>query len=263
MSEQPPVSARARTIVQPPAIQPAIVQPPPVQPDDSAAAADSPGFGTPTTPGAGRVLGQAPLVSGTRAPPKMSSLIKTNVSLASCSPGHGSSSGALTEAAIVSVAGGGGEEQSSTSSIKCAEFAFKGSGGRKCGACFVPPGMRLNAQKLQTLTEQHWKLAPPNTMIASDAGTVHPKAFASEKLVALPCFAQIFADARLHGEGVGVADEERDTFALNVVNDVIFTKMATIFAAVLDASAINAKARAIRMPHARTHAHAHAGARAA
>ena len=35
---------------------------------------------------------------------------------------------------------------------------------------------------------------------------------------------------------------EKAVFALSVVNDVIFTKLVTIFAAVLDAAAINAKA---------------------
>lgn len=125
--------------------------------------------------------------------------------------------------------------------VKCAEMIFKGGHGLRCGVCFVPTGQRLNAQKLQALRD-HWKLPAPNLIISSDAGTVHPKAFASEKLIELSSFTQIFSDAQLHAERVDIpAGTERDAFALGVVNDVILTKLKTIFASVLDASAINPK----------------------
>ena len=124
--------------------------------------------------------------------------------------------------------------------VKCSEFFFKES-GRKCYMCSIPDGLRLNTLKLGTLKEQ-WDLCDPNTLIASDAGTVHPKAFASEKLIDLPSFTQFYADAQLHAERAGVEKgADRDAFALSVVNDVIFTKLVTIFASVLDAAAINTK----------------------
>ena len=81
-----------------------------------------------------------------------------------------------------------------------------------------------------------------NRLATFSNSAVHPKAFASEKLVDLPSFTQFYADAHLHAERAGVEKgADRDAFALSVVNDVIFTKLVTIFASVLDAAAINTK----------------------
>jgi len=123
--------------------------------------------------------------------------------------------------------------------VKVAEMTFKES-GRTCGVCFVPDGSRLNTQKLQGLVDQ-WKLAMPNTIISSDGGTVHPKAFASEKLCTLPSLKQFWSDALLQADRSAVAKTDREGFALDLINNVMFGKLVTIFASVLDAAAINAK----------------------
>lgn len=90
----------------------------------------------------------------------------------------------------------------------CGEMIFKEQ-GRLCKVCFVPENKRLDAAKLQTLREQ-WdvasdgiastcpRLKPPNVLIASDAGMVHPKAFAvmgvrasaHTSCLALPCLSR-------------------------------------------------------------------------
>ena len=88
----------------------------------------------------------------------------------------------------------------------CGEMIFKEQ-GRLCKVCFVPENKRLDAAKLQTLREQ-WdvasdgiastcpRLKPPNVLIASDAGMVHPKAFAvmgvrsSAHTPCLPCLSR-------------------------------------------------------------------------
>lgn len=90
----------------------------------------------------------------------------------------------------------------------CGEMIFKEQ-GRLCKVCFVPENKRLDAAKLQTLREQ-WdvasdgiastcpRLKPPNVLIASDAGMVHPKAFAvmgvrgsaHTPCLALPCLSR-------------------------------------------------------------------------
>jgi hypothetical protein len=60
--------------------------------------------------------------------------------------------------------------------------------------------------------------------------------------VALPSFNEFWTDARAQSERAGVQNEgERDAFALKIINEVMFTKLVTVFASVLDASAISSK----------------------
>jgi len=130
---------------------------------------------------------------------------------------------------------GGGEDGGSQA--VCGELCFKES-GRACKALFIPEGVRINAVKMTALLKQ-WGLDNPSIMVSCDAGTVHPKEFAAPKLVALPSFSVYWADAQQHAEGQGgCSKEDKEAFALGVINDVIFLKLVTIFSAVLDAAEI-------------------------
>ena len=67
---------------------------------------------------------------------------------------------------------------------------------------------------------------------------VHPKMFAAQKLVDLKSFEKHWADALLHADANSLTGDAKNQFALEVINDVIFLKLVTIFSAVLDAAAI-------------------------
>ena len=83
-----------------------------------------------------------------------------------------------------------------------ASFFVKESGAQ-AEILFVPDGIRLGGEKLKGFFEKQWKLAPPNTMLSCDAGTVHPKQFASIGLATLPSFEVFWADANQHAERAG------------------------------------------------------------
>ena len=123
-------------------------------------------------------------------------------------------------------------------SPQCGEFLNKET-GKLCKVIFCPDGARLNTVKLQQL-QAFWKIPPINVMLSADCGTVHPKQFASPKLTQLKQFAVFWKDAMRHAEKQGRAPtgDEQETFALNVINDVIYLKLVTIFCSVLDASEI-------------------------
>lgn len=120
---------------------------------------------------------------------------------------------------------------------KVAEFLVKQT-GQVAQAIFLPEGSRMNTQQLQGLFLNQWKMEMPSALIASDAGTVHPKLFANHKLVNLTSFETYWADAKKHAveQAHLSAGPEVDTFALTVINDVIFLKMTSIFSNVLDAA---------------------------
>jgi len=126
--------------------------------------------------------------------------------------------------------GGGG--------VVCGEFVVKET-GTVSKALFIPEGARLNSQKLTSLLAQ-WKKEPPGILISSDAGTVHPKSFAAPKLVALKSFEKYWEDAQQHASMAGVTGSpvETEDFALGVINNVLFLKLVTIFASVLDSADI-------------------------
>lgn len=110
---------------------------------------------------------------------------------------------------------------------QCAQCFFKET-GRVGNFIFVPDGNRLTPPKLNALMYNTWKLKECNKLLTCDAGTVHPRMFASRNLAQLPKFAQVWSDAQLHAERAGVeAGEPRLVEALNVVNDVIFLKLVT------------------------------------
>ena len=102
-------------------------------------------------------------------------------------------------------------------------------------AAFVPDGTRLNQQKIMALVNM-WKLEPPSIMLSCDAGTVHPKTFASTLLVKTAAFDQFWKDAMKHATRAGYKEEkECEEFALEVINDVILLKLVTLFSNILDA----------------------------
>jgi hypothetical protein len=110
------------------------------------------------------------------------------------------------------------EEESGGGSAMCAEFLVKET-GRKCQALLIPDGVRLNNQKLTALVTDTWKLTPPSIMLSCDAGTVHPKMFASQKLAELPSFDQFWADAKQHVTRTGVKEgtDEHTKNSLDVI----------------------------------------------
>ena len=110
--------------------------------------------------------------------------------------------------------------------------------GAVAKALFVPDGLRLKPAQLQGLMGTTWKLPPPNIMISCDAGNVHPNAFGSELLVKLKSFTQFWSDAQLHASISEIDKAQQDEFCLGIINDVIYLKLTTIFASVLDASSI-------------------------
>jgi len=142
--------------------------------------------------------------------------------------------------------GGGGDEEEAaddgTDALMC-DFFIKEK-AKKARAIFVPEDCRLNAAKLKQLFEETWELDPkfdgPSTLISADAGTVHPVQFASQKLVELPQFGVTYTDAKKHTERVikDAPEDEKKTMALGIVNDVLFLKLKTVFASVLDAAQI-------------------------
>ena len=129
-------------------------------------------------------------------------------------------------------------DDSGGSNALCAQFTIRET-GRVAQVLFQPDGVRLNATKVASLCTNTWKLDPPNTLITCDAGTVHPKSFASKMLTQQPQFKEFWEDAKMQSERAGLPDDTaKEEFALKVINDVLFLKMVTIFAAVLDAAEI-------------------------
>ena len=105
--------------------------------------------------------------------------------------------------------------------------------GRECSAIFVPDGWRLDAPKLKSLFSEQWQLEV-GMLVSFDAGAVHPKQFAAPALVQLQQFAQMWDDAQKHAarSSGGAGD---DGVALGIINDVLFMKLTTIVASILDA----------------------------
>ena len=133
----------------------------------------------------------------------------------------------------------------------CTQFQVKET-GRKTDVLFVPVGLRLPAAKVVELATRTWKLTPPNVLLSCDAGTVHPKAFASRELCKLEQFRDLWSqatlqasrhlshlgDAELGGPSKG-GDGSTDAATLSLVNNVLFQKLTTIFSAVVDSAAMS------------------------
>ena len=106
-----------------------------------------------------------------------------------------------------------------------------------CDALFVPNGVRMTTVKLKQLFDEKdgvWKVKEPSTLVCADAGTVHPAVFATRDLTKLAQFKQKWVEARKHADRAfpNESDEERDSRALKVINDVLFLKLKTVFSSV-------------------------------
>ena len=128
----------------------------------------------------------------------------------------------------------------------CAQFNIKGASSFKpMEVLFVPEGVRLTPQRIVELATRTWKLTLPNVLLTLDAGTAHPRAFASYELCALQQFERIWEEAMLQAQRRRQADqtepaaEEVRKRALGLVNDVLWQKLVTIFAAALDSAVMS------------------------
>jgi len=111
--------------------------------------------------------------------------------------------------------------------------------GKHAEYLFIPEGQRLAPAKIVDLFTKTWKLQMPNVLLLCDAGSVHPRAFASKKLTELPQFEKIWGEAMKQVTERIEAGEDSDTAALALVNDVLFEKLVTIFSAVLDSATLS------------------------
>ena len=162
------------------------------------------------------------------------------------------------EGAIVAAEGGEEEGGGGGGIVQAAWLVKQYASDDPAQAIFCADGNRLNLNQLTDLTKaapegKVWELPDGGKLISSDAGTVHPRQFAVQKLTQLASFQIFHADAvkhttgaRVRGESHGKALEpppgsteiSEDLFALRVINDVIYLKLKTIYAAVLDTAAV-------------------------
>ena len=121
---------------------------------------------------------------------------------------------------------------------------------------------RLNAQQLQQVLYEPtvWELNRPSQLVYADADYVHPKLFATTQLMStVSAFKKNKKDADTQASlvakkeasaakkdplappapGKQVAKMRRDAATLEVVNSVLFTKLVTLFASLLDRAAAN------------------------
>lgn len=128
--------------------------------------------------------------------------------------------------------------------IKLGSFFVK-ERGCACVAMFIPDGKRVTFQQLADVTEKIWRMPGPNVIVSCDAGTVHPKKFAAAPLVKTTnSFKSFWKDALLQADRMiarkeqVVQDTEREQFALNTINEVLFLRLVTIFSSILDSAVI-------------------------
>ena len=102
----------------------------------------------------------------------------------------------------------GDEEEKAAAMIS--SFTVKET-GRNCQLLWIPEGTTPTDTKLTSIVQDIWgfKEDEPNNMISCDAGTVHPKMFASPDLCELHNFRVFWEDAQKHAKDVsGVTDGE-------------------------------------------------------
>lgn len=134
---------------------------------------------------------------------------------------------------------------------------------RFCKAVFVPEAYRLSKKEMDELLLK-WEVnpymgKPLNTLVYADCGVVHPNDFAVPKLVqpkpkglGLPNFKKFWDQAMKHassewcedgstalGNAIAQTPVNVEEFAMEVINDVIFLKLITIFVSVLEGAMIN------------------------
>ena len=116
-----------------------------------------------------------------------------------------------------------------------------------CEFCFVPTGGKpMTTKSLQDLIKNKWKLTQANMLINCDAGSMHPKALATMKLSSQPQFddwmKQSEAQLRktMNSDDIDLSNPEVVREQSNIViNQLIFQRLLTIFAAVLDAASLS------------------------
>jgi hypothetical protein len=132
--------------------------------------------------------------------------------------------------------------------------------GRKAEVLFVPAGVRMAPAAVAELATKTWKLSSPNLMVQCDAGAVHPAEFVSADLADLPAFESLLSQAReqvaasanrdqnskwaaqYEADGVAIAmptQQESEARALHIVNNLLWTKLVTIFTSVIDSAALS------------------------
>ena len=110
--------------------------------------------------------------------------------------------------------------------------------------CFIPSAEKaMTCKELQNIVRNKWDLTSANMLINCDAGSVHPRVLATEKLSDQPQFEgrvnQSKAQLRKTGNDEDLkAMEDPSTMqkATNgVINLLIFQRLMTVFSAILDA----------------------------
>jgi hypothetical protein len=132
------------------------------------------------------------------------------------------------------------EAEDGSSNAKWTVFSVKET-QRECKALFVPDGRRLNTQDLQVLLAENWNDETPNFLVSADAGTIHPKDFATPALRdQVHAFEKFRRWGELHGElrGIEKGSKKMEDFSLKVINDVIFLRLTTVFVSVLEQAVI-------------------------
>lgn len=116
-----------------------------------------------------------------------------------------------------------GDEEEDEAEAKYSSFIVKETGA-KCEVLYIPTDVRVNSAKLQSIVLDHWKLELPTTMIKCDAGTVHPKSFATPKLCTLKTvtgrepFKVFWEDALHHAKIAGCKEgDEQIQFAEDII----------------------------------------------
>ena len=99
------------------------------------------------------------------------------------------------------------EEEEAGINAVVGEFIVKQT-GQHSNVVFIPDGWPLNHPQLKKLFTGRWQLDAPGMMISIDAGTVHPKQFASRGLVNLPSFETFWAAATMQAENQGGQTDE-------------------------------------------------------
>ncbi len=114
---------------------------------------------------------------------------------------------------------------------------------------FVPAGAKVTSKTITDIIVNKWKLEPANMLINCDAGSMHPRALATKKLSSQPQFFDWMNQAKAQMLKTQT-EEEKAEFNLDdpdvlkeqsniVINQLIFQRLLTIFAAVLDAASLS------------------------
>jgi len=140
-----------------------------------------------------------------------------------------------------------------TEVMSCAKFKMVDQMGMAKSAIlsevvFIPQFSKtISPKDVMDLVQKTWGLTPANMLINCDAGSMHPKALATQKLSAQPQFSTWMEDSeaqlRLKREGTDTSAPVSPTELAEecniVINQLIFQRLLTIFSAVLDAASLS------------------------